>query len=93
MTVNPWRAGLALAAAVGFFHLLWSALVACGAAQPVLAFILRVHFLQLPLTVAPFEWPLAVALFAVTAVIGFLCGAVFAGIWNWMLDSENASPR
>ena len=82
--ISPWRTGLALGGAVGLWHLAWSAVVAFGAAQMFIDFILRIHFIDLTVRIAPFNMQFAVTLVALTACIGFVAGAVFAGLWNWL---------
>jgi hypothetical protein len=80
--ISPWRAGLAFGAAVGLFHLAWVALVGAGLAQPLLNFILALHFIDLQVHIAAFQLGTAAALVALTAAIGSVSGAVFAAIWN-----------
>ena len=91
MILNPCRAGLALGAAVGSFHLLWSALVAGGVAQQILAFILWLHFIQLTVRIAPFDPGVAAMLVGVTAALGFVGGATFAALWNWIVNARRAA--
>jgi len=93
--ISPWRTGAAFGAAVGLFHLVWAALVAAGVAQPVIDFILRLHFVQVPVQIAPFNLGTAVTLVALTATLSALGGAVFAGLWNWLHQgpARVAGPR
>lgn len=84
MTINPWRAGAALGALYGLFHVAWSGLVAAGWAQPVIDFIFWIHFIKLPMQIQPFDIRLAGALVVVTATLGFVFGFVLAAIWNWL---------
>lgn len=82
MELKPLRTGLALGAVVGLWHAAWSALVALGWAQPVIDFILWLHFMKLPIELQPFSLPVAAGLVVVTFSLSFLMGAVFAAIWN-----------
>ena len=91
MTVSPLRCGFALGALVALWHLVWSGLVAVGAAQTVLDFILWIHFLKVPVTLQPFSLPIAAVLVAVTFVLGFLLGYVFAALWNWLHRDRGAA--
>jgi hypothetical protein len=84
--ISPWRTGVAFGAAVGLFHIAWAALVAAGWAQAVINFILALHFIDLAVRVAPFHVGTAVTLVALTAALGAVGGAVFAGLWNWLHD-------
>ena len=80
--LNPVKTGLVLGLVLGLWHLCWAALVAAGAAQPVIDFILRLHFMEPFIRIQSFEVTTAVMLVAVTAAIGFVFGAVAALVWN-----------
>ena len=82
MTLNPWRAGVALGVFLGAWHLAWSLMVAVGWAEAILRFILRIHFIDLEIGMSPFDVGLAATLVAVTTAIGFILGALFALLWN-----------
>lgn len=82
MTLSPWRAGMALGVFLGAWHFAWSIMVAVGWADAILQFVLRIHFLQLQISMAPFDVNLAATLVAVTTLIGFILGFVFALLWN-----------
>lgn len=76
------KTGLAVGAAVGGWHALWAILVMLGVGQQFLDYILRLHFIELPLEVTLFDWRTAGALVGVTALLGFAAGALFALAWN-----------
>lgn len=82
METNCHKAGLALGGLLGIWHLLWALLVAVGLAQPLLDFMLDLHFLRNPYVVEPFRIGTAALLVIVTAVVGYAFGWVFASIWN-----------
>jgi hypothetical protein len=82
MTVNPWRTGLVFGVLIGLFHAAWAILVAVGAAQPLADFILRIHFIDLPFKIAPFDLATAATLVVVTAAIGWIGGVALALLWN-----------
>lgn len=76
------KTGLAVGAAVGAWHALWAILVMLSVGQQFLTYILRLHFIELPLTVTLFDWRTAGALVGITALLGFVAGALFALAWN-----------
>jgi hypothetical protein len=80
--ISPNKAGLALGALAGGWHLLWSILVAVGLAQMLLDFIFRIHFIKPVYVVEPFNASLAATLVVVTAILGYVVGSVFAILWN-----------
>jgi hypothetical protein len=93
MTISPIRSGIALGSVVALWHLVWSGLVAAGAAQTVLDFILQIHFLKVPVTLLPFSASIAALLVAITFGLGFLLGFVFAALWNWLHPNRGAARR
>lgn len=80
--ISKNRLGLVVSGFFGLWHLVWSLLVAIGAAQTVTSFVFRLHFIQPPYVIAPFRADLAVALIVITATVGYVGGWVFAAIWN-----------
>lgn len=83
--LSVFKSGMALGIVVGLWHLTWATLVAFGAAKPVLDYVLKLHFFEFSYALAPFNVTTAITLVAVTAGIGFLVGAIFAVIWNWLV--------
>jgi hypothetical protein len=53
--VNQHKAGFAVAALLGGWHLLWSSLVALGLAQPLIDFVFWMHFLKPIYVIEPFS--------------------------------------
>ncbi len=45
-SVNATKAGLVLGTLLGGWHLCWAILVASGVAQPVINFVLWMHFMK-----------------------------------------------
>jgi ABC-type lipoprotein release transport system permease subunit len=82
MVMRPWRTGLVFGALLGLWHAAWATLVAIGAAQPLADFILRIHFIDLPFKIAPFDLATAAVLVVVTSAVGWLGGVVLALLWN-----------
>ncbi len=81
--INNHRVGLAVGTFVGLVHLIWSVLVAVRLAQPLMDFILRLHFVEMSHTVGTFQLGTAVILIIVATVVGYIVGVVFGSIWNW----------
>lgn len=86
--ISPWRTGFALGAFLGLSHLIWAAVVAFDAAQALIGFVLRIHFIEATVQVIPFDPALAGTLVVATSVIGFLTGAAFAAIWNTLQEPQ-----
>ncbi len=85
--LNIVNVGLSVGVLFAAFGLAWSALVAAGLAQDVIAFVHRVNFLGEAPQVAPFDIVLAGQLLGYGLVTGFLMGALFALIWNVLFAS------
>lgn len=82
--LSPLGCGLSAGIVIGLWHFAWAALVASGYAQPLLDFVLRLHFLEFKYALAPFAVSTAAMLVALTFAVGFLFGLVFAVVWNWL---------
>ena len=80
--LEPRKAGLALGALLGLWHICWSLLLALGWAQPLMDWIFQLHMIAPIFQVVPFNFGLAIMLIVVTSVIGYLMGWVLAYIWN-----------
>jgi hypothetical protein len=63
-------------------HVCWVILVALGLAQPLLNLIFKLHMLNSPFEVQPFNPSLAIGLVAITFLIGCFYGALFSLIKN-----------
>lgn len=82
--VNRHKLGLLCGTFLGSWHFVWAWLVLSGMAQSLLDWIFRLHFIQPPYTILPFNLGVAVALIVITSVTGYLAGWVLGAIWNWL---------
>ena len=82
--ISPAKAAVAVGSVIGLYHLMWVTIVALGWAKPVLDFILRLHFINLNVAVAPFVFGTAATLVLLTFTLGALFGFIFALVWNWL---------
>jgi hypothetical protein len=88
--------GVALAVFMGGCHLMWSALVLAGWAQPVIDFVFRLHFLEPPYRVDTFALDRAFGLIALTTALGYVGGIALAALWNattWFFAARPSWPR
>jgi hypothetical protein len=53
--------------------------------------VLRMHFIKLQYSLAPFAFGRALTLIALTFTVGLLFGAIFANIWNWLATAPTPS--
>lgn len=73
---------------VGLMHLVWALMVAFGFAQAWMDFVLSLHFVNNPYTVASFDVTKALMLVVVTFAVGYLGGWIFAYLWNMLLKKK-----
>ncbi len=86
--LSEHQTGLALGAFFGLMHVAWALVVSLGFAQTWLDFIFGLHFLENPFVVSVFDMQKAVMLVAVTAVVGYVAGFVFAKVWNLVMTKS-----
>lgn len=80
--MNKNKVGLVVGSFAGLLHLVWGLLVAFGLAQLLLDFICNLHSLNNPYIVLPFDIVRTIGLIAVTFLVGYVFGYVFAMLWN-----------
>lgn len=78
------QTGLAFGGFLALFHALWALLVLLGIAEPLLDWILRLHFFEMSYELAPFSFGNALLLVIVTGIIGYIFGCVFGWLWNML---------
>jgi len=88
--INPIKAALSVGIVIGLYHWMWVVLVATGTAQSVLNFILRLHFIELDIHMAPYDAMTGAMLVGITFAIGALFGLAFALVWNWLAGNASA---
>lgn len=76
------QVGLTVGGVVGFWHLVWSALVAIGWAQSLFGWVSRLHMMEMSMTVLPFSLSSATLLVIIASLVGYAFGYVFATVWN-----------
>jgi hypothetical protein len=79
---NPNTVGVVIAALIGGWHIVWSLLVLCGWAQPMIDFIFWAHMIRSIYVVKAFDPVAALTLIVISLVIGYLFGCVAALLWN-----------
>ena len=80
--VNPFKVGVVFALFLALWHACWAALVAFGAAQPLLDFVFWMHFIRPPYNVEAFDPGRAAILVGVTTAVGMIGGAIGGMLWN-----------
>ncbi len=82
--INRHKLGLVFGTFLGVWHFVWAWLVLSGMAQSLMNWIFRLHFIEPPYTIMPFNFGVAIALIALTSITGYLSGWLLAAIWNWL---------
>jgi hypothetical protein len=77
------------AALLSSLHFAWLVLVYMGIAQMVMDFIFKIHMLNSPLQVQPFEWSHAFLLIAITFSVGALYGWLYSVIQKLVNQRES----
>lgn len=87
-TLNAMKISLAFACLMAVWHSGWAILVKIGAAQDLLNWILGLHFIEPMYKIQQFSFETALALVAVSSVIGFLFSYIFVACLN-MINAGN----
>ena len=75
--MNLFRTSIVGGLCLASFHMFWALLVAIGWAQPLMDIVFKLHMLNSPFKVQPFDILLAFGLIGITFAIGCFYGAVF----------------
>ena len=59
-------------------HLIWIVLILLGWAQPLMDFVFKLHMLNSPFQVQPFQWVFALGLLMLTFTAGVFGGLLFS---------------
>jgi len=76
--------GLVLGIFFALLHLIWVLLVLLGVGQAYIDWILPLHFIRLLVTISSFSIVSAVLLLVMAFIGGYVCGWLFAAVWNWV---------
>lgn len=80
--LNQQKVALAVGTTAALLHVIWSILVVIDWAEPFLAFVLNLHFLDNPYLMEPFDLGKSLVLIVLSFIVWYVIGYVFATIWN-----------
>ena len=82
--MNRKKVALGLGSFVAVFHVVWAILAGLGWLEPVMTWLMGLHFVSNPFQYQPFNLVTAVVLIVVYFILGYVFGWVFATVWNWV---------
>lgn len=82
MKLKTQKVALSVGLFLGGWHVLWSVLILIGLAQPLLDFVFWMHMIANPYHVTGFALGQSLTLIIITFLFGYLCGWIFAWLWN-----------
>lgn len=82
--MNLFRTSMIGGLCLASIHFCWLILVFLGWAQPLLDFVFKLHMLNSPFQVQPFDGFLALGLLGITFLIGCFYGVLFYWIKHFM---------
>lgn len=88
--INKQKLGLVFGTFLGAWHFVWALLVLSGVAESLMNWIFRLHFIEPPYTILPFNIGVAATLILVTSIAGYVSGWSLGAIFNW-LHAETSS--
>ena len=84
MHLTKLKTGLVLGLFMSLMHLVWLLLAVTGVAQSMMDFIFKVHMMNNPFIVQPFDALNAAMLLVLTFVVGFIFGWIFSLLFNML---------
>ena len=85
---NKTRVGLFFGVAYGLCHLSWILLLAFGWAQPMMDWLMPMHFINITYTLSEVAAGKAVLGIVMAFVWGFVDGFIIAALWNWIVGEK-----
>ncbi|KKR95796.1 MAG: hypothetical protein UU47_C0025G0008 [candidate division TM6 bacterium GW2011_GWE2_41_16] len=86
--VHSMKTGLMFGLFFALIHLVWAILIASQYAKPYMDWMLKLHFIQMPYMVLPFDLRTAAMLVGMTFVCGYIFGVLFSWLWNMGMDCK-----
>ena len=82
---NKHKLGLTVGLFLALVHLVWSICVAIipNALHKFVIWVLALHHIMIPVSIAPFNIVNAIILVILTFIIGYVFGWVLGALWNW----------
>ncbi|HBB49294.1 TPA: hypothetical protein DEQ22_00950 [Candidatus Nomurabacteria bacterium] len=80
--MNKNKAALVFGSFIALIHFVWGLAIAFSWAQPWMDFVYRMHSLNNPFVVMPFNLGRSIGLVIITFIVGYVFGYVFAMLWN-----------
>mgnify|MGYP000258193954 CR=1 FL=1 len=77
-----FQAGLVWGLSLSSIHLIWLILIILSWAQPIMDFVFKLHMLNSPFQVQPFNWLFAIGLLLLTFTVGACSGLAFTFFSN-----------
>lgn len=86
--VNKNRVGLFFGTIYGLCHLLWVLLLTLGLAQPMMDWLISMHFLNVTYTLNEVMAGKAILGIVMALVWGYIDGFILAALWNWIVGEK-----
>ena len=80
------QSGLIGGLGLSSLHFIWIVLIILGWAQPLMDFIFKLHMLNSPFQVQPFDWMLALGLLILTFAVGAFGGLIISFLKGTLSD-------